>query len=208
MSFQSITNQEIETGAPVDTGLLSKVKNNDDSLKATNDLQDTTINNLVVVPVGAMLPFAGSVAPANFALTIGQEVSRAQYPILFSTIGTTYGAGNGTTTFNLPDTRAAFLRGAGTSVKFSYNKTTNAGQYESDAIQGHWHSIAGGTTVPRAHNISTSDHGYVNSFGTNSSIDPVQTSTYVPDSQGNGTPRVATETRPMNVGVNYIIRIQ
>lgn len=57
------------------------------------------------IPTGAELPFAGSVAPPGFLLEQGQAVSRSVYADLFALIGTTYGAGNGSTTFNLPDMR-------------------------------------------------------------------------------------------------------
>ena len=49
----------------------------------------------------------------NWFLCNGQAISRTQYPILFSIIGTGFGAGDGTTTFNLPDYRGKFLRGFG-----------------------------------------------------------------------------------------------
>lgn len=49
----------------------------------------------------------------NWFLCNGQAISRTQYPILFSIIGTGFGAGDGTTTFNLPDYRGKFLRGLG-----------------------------------------------------------------------------------------------
>lgn len=54
---------------------------------------------------GVVLPFAGSVAPDGWMLCYGQAVSRTAYAHLFAVIGTTYGAGDGSTTFNLPDLR-------------------------------------------------------------------------------------------------------
>jgi hypothetical protein len=55
------------------------------------------------VPVGAILPYAGFSAPPGFLLCDGSAVSRQTYAALFSVIGTTYGAGDGSTTFNLPN---------------------------------------------------------------------------------------------------------
>jgi microcystin-dependent protein len=55
------------------------------------------------LPVGSVLPFAGAAAPSGFLLCDGTAVSRATYAALFAVIGTTYGVGNGTTTFNLPN---------------------------------------------------------------------------------------------------------
>jgi microcystin-dependent protein len=57
------------------------------------------------LPCGAIIPWAGAVAPANWLLCDGAEVSRTTYASLFGLVGTTYGAGNGTTTFNVPDLR-------------------------------------------------------------------------------------------------------
>jgi microcystin-dependent protein len=57
------------------------------------------------LPVGSIQAFAGANAPTGWLLCDGSEVGRASYPDLFNTIGTTYGAGNTTTTFNLPDLR-------------------------------------------------------------------------------------------------------
>lgn len=67
-------------------------------------------------PTGGVMPFAGSVPPPGWLLADGSEVSRAQYPELFAVIGTTYGAGNGTSTFNLPDLRGRVVAGLGTNA--------------------------------------------------------------------------------------------
>lgn len=56
-----------------------------------------------VMPAGAVLPYAASAAPAGFLLCDGSAVSRTTYARLFATIGTTYGAGDGSTTFNVPN---------------------------------------------------------------------------------------------------------
>jgi len=64
------------------------------------------------VPAGAVLPFAGAGnVPAGFLLCNGAAVSRSTYAALFDAIGTTYGEGDGSTTFQLPDFRGRFLRG-------------------------------------------------------------------------------------------------
>lgn len=57
----------------------------------------------VVSPAGAIMQYAGSSAPSGWLIADGSAVSRSTYSALFSVIGTTYGAGNGTTTFNLPN---------------------------------------------------------------------------------------------------------
>ena len=63
--------------------------------------------------VGTLKYFAGSTPPANTLACDGSAVSRTTYPELFAAIGTTWGAGDGSTTFNLPDLRGMFVRGTG-----------------------------------------------------------------------------------------------
>ena len=62
-------------------------------------------------PVGEVITFAGAASPIGFLLCDGSAVDRTTYADLFAVIGTIYGTGNGTTTFNLPDLRGEFIRG-------------------------------------------------------------------------------------------------
>jgi len=62
-------------------------------------------------PVGSVIDFAGPTAPSRWALCFGQELSRTTYAALFAEIGTTWGVGNGSTTFNLPDLRGRVTAG-------------------------------------------------------------------------------------------------
>jgi microcystin-dependent protein len=65
-----------------------------------------------VVPLGVALPFFATALPgSNFAFPFGQAISRTTYAALFTLFGTTYGAGDGATTFNLPDLRGYLLAG-------------------------------------------------------------------------------------------------
>lgn len=67
------------------------------------------------VPTGTVLSFAGKTAPTNYLLCNGQAVSRTAYADLFKVIGTTYGAGDGSSTFNLPNLVDRFVEGGSTS---------------------------------------------------------------------------------------------
>lgn len=70
------------------------------------------ISQVETTPPGAVMPFATDKQPSRYWLYCdGRAVSRTTYSSLFAVIGTTYGAGNGSTTFNLPDYRGAFIRG-------------------------------------------------------------------------------------------------
>jgi microcystin-dependent protein len=67
----------------------------------------------MLIPTGSIHAYGGSAAPTGFLLCDGSAVSRATYSALYTTLGTSFGAGNGSTTFNLPDARSRFLVGAG-----------------------------------------------------------------------------------------------
>lgn len=67
-----------------------------------------------IVPTGGMLPYGGSAAPSGYLLCDGSAVSRSTYSALFTVLGTAYGAGDGSTTFNVPDMRGRSPLGSGT----------------------------------------------------------------------------------------------
>lgn len=71
----------------------------------------TTQTTAAATPTGALVAFAGAAAPTGWLLCAGQEVSRATYAALFAVVGTTYGPGNGSTTFNVPDLRGRVAAG-------------------------------------------------------------------------------------------------
>jgi microcystin-dependent protein len=151
-----------------------------------------------LLPAGAVQAFAMNNAPAGWLAADGTAVSRSTYAALFAAIGTTYGAGDGSTTFALPDLRGIFVRGSGSQTisGITYNKTFAA--KEGDAFQGHQHgkgwvnstaSIGASLDVLISPNSATTGTGYGStSDGTN------------------GTPRTASETRPANIALLYCIK--
>lgn len=70
-------------------------------LDATNFAAGT----FAAIPAGSLVDFAGSSAPTGWLICDGSAISRSSYAGLYAAIGTSFGAGDGTTTFNLPDTR-------------------------------------------------------------------------------------------------------
>jgi microcystin-dependent protein len=64
------------------------------------------------IVTGSLIAFAGATAPQGYVLCDGRAVSRTTYAALFMTIGTTYGTGDGSTTFNVPDLRGRAVFGA------------------------------------------------------------------------------------------------
>jgi microcystin-dependent protein len=69
-----------------------------------------------ILPTGVILPYGGTSAPSGYLLCDGSAVSRSTYSNLFSTISTTYGSGNGSTTFNVPDMRGRVAVGKNTGT--------------------------------------------------------------------------------------------
>lgn len=73
------------------------------------------------IPTGTILPYAGSTAPSGYLLCDGSAVSRTTYAALFAVIGTTYGEGDGNSTFNLPKILERELIDSKISVTVGYN---------------------------------------------------------------------------------------
>jgi microcystin-dependent protein len=91
--------------------IRNKIQNS--LVRQENILPDLFANFSVFVPVGAVVAYGSSTAPKGWLSCLGQEVYRGDYPDLFAVIGTTYGVGNGTTTFNLPNLSGRVVVGQG-----------------------------------------------------------------------------------------------
>lgn len=152
-----------------------------------------------LVPPGTVLPYAGTIAPPGFLLCNGTSYSATAYPALFAVIGYTYG-GSGST-FNIPDTRGIFVRGAGTNGTLTMANgtafSTTLGAKQNDQFQGHAHSIPSnaiaGTALGFNMNFGGSQPYNLNSNG-------------LASDGTNGAQRSGPETRPANVALNYIIK--
>lgn len=159
-------------------------------------------------PPGTIKMHGGGSAPTGYLLCDGSAVSRTTYADLFSVIGTTFGIGDGSSTFNLPDFRGIFPRGAGTNGTLQdaqgnyFNGTL--GSSNNDQFQGHYHQaynhdVAGGTEWG-----STS---MAASYKNQSNSRPLNNWVKQPITDGtNGTPRTGAETNPANLAVNFIIK--
>ena len=95
--------------------------------------------NPAIFPAGAVLHFAMAAAPAGWLVCNGAAVSRVTYAALFAAIGTLYGAGDGATTFELPDLRGEFIRGADGGRGVDAGRVLGSGQ--GGALQEHVHSV-------------------------------------------------------------------
>lgn len=78
-----------------------------------------------VLPSGVLMPFAGASAPGGWLMCDGSAVSRATYSALYAVIGTVYGVGDGTTTFNVPDLRGRMPLGKDNMGGASANRVVN-----------------------------------------------------------------------------------
>ncbi len=96
--------------------LRDSINTDNQTLSITNNSLSISGGNSVdlsqfMTPSGAVFAFPTSTPPSGYLACNGQAVSRSTYANLFSLIGSTYGSGNGTTTFNLPNYNGQFLRG-------------------------------------------------------------------------------------------------
>ena len=88
------------------------------AVKLAYDLANTANNKDVSgIPTGSLVPFAGAVIPEGYLLCNGAAVSRTTFANLFKVIGTLWGAGDGSTTFNLPDFNNRFIEGTTDTTK-------------------------------------------------------------------------------------------
>jgi len=182
------------------------------------------------VPVGSIIAYGGSSAPTGWFECDGVAISRTTYAALYTAIGTNYGYGDGSTTFNIPDLRGKFPRGydhgAGNDPDAASRTAQATGGATGDNV---------GSVQADAMQRTTGDFIAKNGSGTDTSLNPTVSGVF---SSGNGlsgyligssvvankdrailfdnslsmSPNQAKtsdyETRPINVSVMYIIKYQ
>ena len=122
------------------------------------------------LPLGAILPYTGSTAPnSNFVLCYGQAISRTTYASLFSLVSTTYGTGDGSTTFNVPDLRGRVIAGYDSMGGSSANRLTNqSGGVEGDTIGAvggaETHTLTEAQLAAHTHTASVTDPGHTHNY--------------------------------------------
>lgn len=102
------------------------------------------IRSKTKLDAGLIMPHAGAAAPNGWLLCYGQAISRTTYAALFIAIGTAYGVGDGSTTFNLPDLRGRALFGKDDMGGTAANRLTSSGGGLAGATLG---AVGGGETV-------------------------------------------------------------
>ena len=147
------------------SGLLTTVKTS--VVAAINELHANT-----GVPAGTVIYYAAATPPAGYLKCDGSAVSRTAYSALFAVIGTTYGAGDGSTTFQLPDLRAEFLRGYDDGRGIDTDRVFGSSQEGTQLYLGSFNATWYGTDgEENADNASSSKiSGTSSSTGSSSSI--------------------------------------
>jgi microcystin-dependent protein len=166
-------------------------------------------------PPGSVIAYMGTTAPAGWLLCNGLPVSRTNYAALFAVLGTASGAGDGSTTFNLPDMRGVFLRGVNglrsdgladpddnstyrTNIFIGGNTGNAVGSYQADMFAAHQHSSFNEAPPQQVLSFQVIPSTGLNTvaFGTGVGVQ---------NAPGTGFAG-GSETRPKNVYVNYIIK--
>lgn len=121
-------------------------------------LSDST--SYLTIPAGAVMPYAGSTAPSGWLLCDGTTVSRTTYANLFTAIGVTYGSGNGSSTFTLPNLTGRFPIGldASDSNMDAMGETGGRKSVTGTDLPSHYHTMS-------AHTHSYGDIYYSESGG-------------------------------------------
>jgi microcystin-dependent protein len=151
------------------------------------------------VPSGAVAHFAMNTAPTGWLKANGAAVSRTTYATLFAAIGTTFGVGDGSTTFNLPDLRGEFMRGWDDGRGIDTGRAFGSAQ--SGDIQGHNHDAG---TLSWTHPLATAAGQNTGAItgGTGVSVNGPYSKTLSGSTETSG----GTETRPRNIALLACIK--
>ena len=155
---------------------------------------DSMLKEGVAIPPGAVMSFAVSAAPVGWLACDGTAVSRNQYSSLFTAVGTIYGIGNNSTTFNVPNLQGQFIRGLTTNLSTASRDPLSGsrvlGSVQDDALKTHTHE----------YNPSSGSGG---NFASGAGQAAVASN---PSQTGNPSTGVSSETRPVNVALLYCIK--
>jgi len=152
----------------------------------TDSAISAAVGAVASVPTGAVQQFAQNSAPTGWLKCNGAAVSRTTYSALFAVIGTTYGVGNGSTTFNVPEVRGEFVRGWDDGRGVDSGRAI--GSTQADELEAHTHTFP--VSDGDANNGSYAD-------GT-----PTATSSGTVTTSSTG----GSETRPRNIAFLFCIK--
>lgn len=167
------------------------------------------------LPIGSIVPFGGAVAPSGWFICQRQAISRTIYAELFAVIGTKFGSGDGSTTFNLPDLRNKAVMGAGTTGALGAsqsaqlpnitgkidNKTGTFGIMGFSSSTNNFSGALKGSEAKGAVYTGQQNTSACKVVTFDASYSGAST-----DINGNNVYKNNGETRPANVRLNYIIK--
>ena len=208
------------------TFTLPSADGSDGQMLKTNGSGTLSFTTVQGVPSGAVFCLAVSAVPADYLECNGAAVSRSTYAALFAVIATTYGAGNGSTTFNLPDLRGEFVRGwdhgrgadSGRSIATSQTYQNNTHSHAKGSLSVATKSLTGtATDISETFQVGSTSGIFgkgANGTGplTPSSADTSVTGTLTITASHNHTlsgstaATGGTETRVRNIAMMYIIK--
>lgn len=151
-----------------------------------------------IVPSGAVMPYAGSAAPEGWLLCDGSAVSRTTYAKLFAAIGTTYGTGDGSKTFTLPDMRGRVPAGVNTSNALASKAGADSKAITRANLPNEKLNLEDNGTWIVDSTQTGSESGKTLNMGTRSSAARLET-----NALGSGT---AFDVRQATLYLNYIIK--
>jgi microcystin-dependent protein len=197
LSGGTLTGNLILPGVPTTTTMAATKGYIDTQIAAIPAAQDLT-------PPGTVIWTARSSAPTGYLKANGAAVSRGTYSALFAAIGTTYGGGDGSTTFNVPDMRGEFIRGWDDGRGLDSGR--GLGSVQGQNYQSHSHSASSAVSDPGHSHSFSAYFGYGRGGGDVNVLDG-------PDARGTSTQQTGisvsttvgasggSETRPRNVAL-------
>jgi len=188
------------TGNPTTANMASTKGYVDTQIAAIPATSDQT-------PAGTVIYTARSTAPPGYLKANGAAIDRTTFDVLFAAIGTQFGVGNGSTTFNLPDLRGEFVRGWSDNKNVDAGRTLGSNQADATAKNGlslvaapnHKHTMRNSATDNLAQGPVAKNINYITNTGSG-------TETGLNGGHNHTVQSTDTETRPRNVALLVCIK--
>ena len=199
--------------APLDSPALTGIPTAPTASTGTRSTQLATTafvgaESQIAAPTGSVYTFAGSTVPTGWLKCNGALLSRTTYASLFAVIGTTYGAGDGSTTFALPDLRGEFVRGADDARGVDAGRTLGA--WQNHSMQRHNHYLPTSSGGGNSHFVIPDGAWGISTPNEHPSLNMAPAVTINADNNANSASgnagNFSSETVPRNVAMHYIIK--
>ena len=198
---QTLTNKTLTSPKINENVVLTATSTELNYVDGVTSAIQTQINNISSVPTGSVSMWVTGTAPTGWLLCQGQAVSRTTYATLFGVISTTYGVGDNSTTFNLPDLRGRVPMGAGTGRNVADSANLTARTLGAKISDAETVTLTQGQLPSFSHEIQMSSGGGDGTTYVRGSSGAYSTSLYY--SHGSG--EAHNNTQPSTV-INFIIK--